>query len=136
MKITKKFLLENNACESGMKYVIKNGYIGLEPIPFIKKLILENKLQWANWLVVRVMNRNQKIMYAVYAAKQVIDIFEKKYPNDKRPRQAIEMAIKCIKNNTEKNRSNAAAADAAYAAAYAGAVMMKILNYGLKLLKK
>jgi len=46
----------------------------------------------------------------VYAAEQVIDIYEKKYPNDKRPRNAIEAAKKCI------GLKGAAARDAAGAA--------------------
>jgi hypothetical protein len=55
---------------------------------------------------------------AIYAAELVIDIYEKQYPNDKRPREAIEAAKKVLEKDTKKNRDAAdAAADAAYAAA-------------------
>jgi hypothetical protein len=128
------------------------------------------------------MKRKQYLKYAVYAARQVLNIYEKEYPNDDRPRKAIEAAKKCIKNDTEKNRdaayaayaaaaaaaaaasyaayaasAAAAASDAAYAAnaaasadaayaSYAAAdyaaayarknMKIKILNYGIKLLKE
>ena len=89
------------------------------------------------------------VSYAVYAAEQVIDIYEKKCPNDKRPRKAIEAAKACIKNPSAKNKEAAAraagaaaraaeaAARAAGAAAGAAAAAMqeKILRYGIRLLE-
>ena len=79
--------------------------------------------RWANWLLTRVFNREQKIQYAVFAAEQAIDIYEKKYPTDKRPRAAIEAAKKCITDKSAAAAAYAAAAAAAYAAdaAYAAA---------------
>ena len=56
------------------------------------------------------------VQYAVFAAEQVIDLFEQKYPDDKRPREAIEAAKKCIDDPSEKNKVAAAAYTAAYAA--------------------
>ena len=76
-------------------------------------MIKQEKFSWANWLIVRLLNRQNKIKYAINAALSVIDEFEKQYPDDKRPREAIEAAKKCIKNNTTENRN------AAYAAASA-----------------
>jgi len=58
------------------------------------------------------------VKLAVYAAELVIDIYEKQYPNDKRPRNAIEAAKKYLKKPT---KANAYAADAAANAAYAAA---------------
>jgi hypothetical protein len=54
------------------------------------------------------------VKYAVFAAEQVIDIFEKKYPDDKRPRKAIEVTKKYIEN---PSAANAEAAYNAYVAA-------------------
>jgi hypothetical protein len=141
-----------------------------------------DKLDWANWLIVRIMTYKQYVSYAVFSAESVLDIYEKKYPNDNRPRKAIEAAKLCVKSPTKKNKDAAdaaanaasaaasaaanaayaayaasaaantantayaadaaayaasAAASAAYAADAADAEMkIKILNYGLKLLKK
>ena len=99
----------------------------------------EYRLDWANWLIVRIMTRPQYLQYAIYSAEQVIGIFEKKYPNDKRPRMAIEAVKKVLKKDTEKNRAHAAnAAYAANTAAYAVAknkMKIKILKFGIKLLE-
>ena len=58
---------------------------------------------------------------AIYAAELVIDHYEKEYPNDKRPRQAIEAAKAYLANPTNANAYAAAnaAANAANAAANA-----------------
>jgi hypothetical protein len=50
-----------------------------KPIKLLDLLIKEYKLDWANWLIVRVMKYKQYLNYTVYAAEQVIDIYEKKY---------------------------------------------------------
>jgi hypothetical protein len=161
MKITSDFLTEKKACSEGFVWVTENKLIGLESVRLLKRLIESNKLDWANWLIVRVMERKQYLAYAIFAAEQVLDTYEKKYPYDKRPRLAIEAAKKVLENDIEKNRADAyadayaAAAAAAYAAAadadayaaaadaYAAAaaaarkkMKLKILNYGIKLLEK
>ena len=73
-------------------------------------------LDWANWLVVRLMTHEQQIAYAIFAAEQVIGIYEAKYPDDTRPRDAIQAAKAYLKEPTKANKADAAA-DAAYAAA-------------------
>ena len=124
MQIKKEWLIEKKACNEGVVWFCNqketNGLV------VVKKLIAEDKLDWANWLIVRIMNYKQRVSYAVFAAECVVDIYEQRYPNDDRPRKAIEAA----------NAANAANA-AAYAAAYAANAAMKnrILKYGLKLLK-
>ena len=133
MIITTEFLKEKSACAEGFRYVSENGFIGLEAIPFIERLIehkelvtaatagKEDALKWGNWLIVRVMERKQYLQYAIFVAEQVIDIFEKKYPNDKRPRAAIEAVKEYLKNPNRKNASAAASASAAAASASAAA---------------
>ena len=117
MKITKKFLKEKNACRSGYEWWVSNCE-GLSNQDQIKKLA-EHRNDWANWLLVRVLPYKQRVMYAVFAAEQVIDIYEKKYPDNKKPRLAIEAAKKCIEDPSVKNKKSAAySADAAaYSAA-------------------
>ena len=138
MKITLKFLENKNACQEGIDWAIKNNLIGLDGASVVKKLIKQDKLDWANWLIVRVMKRKQQIQYAIYAAEQVLDIFEKEYPDDKRPREAIGAAKKVLKNDTKENRE--AAASVAFVASAASIdeqeMKIKILNYGIKLLTK
>jgi hypothetical protein len=111
-----------------------------DSLTVLESLISDDELSWANWLIVRVMERKQCLAYAIFSAEQVLDIFEKRHPEDKRPRKAVEAARAVLKNDTPENRAYAAdaadaaadayaaaadaayaAADAAYAAAYADA---------------
>ncbi len=129
MQITEKWLMDKGACLEGRTWFVEQGITEL--IAGIKNLINHDKLQWANWLIVRAMTRKQYLAYAIFAAEQVIDIYERRNPNNKAPRQAIEAAKKVLARDTVKNRKAAAAAAAAdayaaydadaaaYAAAYA-----------------
>ena len=135
-KITDGWIKENNPCSEALKWW---GEKEREPIKILKELIKVKKYVWANWMIVRVMTYNDYVSYAVFAAEQVIDIYEKKYPDDKRPREAIEAAKKCIDDPSKENKEAAWAAGAAtWAAGAAGAaekaMQLKILNYGMKLL--
>ena len=147
MKITQAWLKEQLACPDGYKWAC--GVLKDKPMEAKKfiKITADHRMDWANWVIVRVMDYDQYVSYAVYAAEQVIDIYEKKYPNDKRPRNAIEAAKKCIGLKGAAARDAAGAAEvAAWAAGAACAVgaaraaaekemKIKILNYGLTLLK-
>ena len=155
MNITKEFLRKTGACREGVKWYLSQQET--DGVKVVKKLIEEKRIDWANWLIVRIMTYKQYVSYAVYSAEQVIDIYEKKYPDDKLPRQAIDAAKKCIKSPSLNNKkaAYAAAADAAYAAyaadaaadaayaayaAYAAAarkaMRIKILEYGITLLQE
>ena len=72
------------------------------------------------WVGSAVENR-VRVLFAVLCAESVLHLFEEKYPNDDRPRNAIEAARNYIGTN-EYDAANAAnAANAADAAAYAAA---------------
>ncbi len=57
------------------------------------------------------------VQWAAECAKRVLRHYEDRYPEDKRPREAIQAALKWAKDPTEANRAAdaASAADAAYA---------------------
>lgn len=151
MKITKNFLVKKGGCTEGIYYYDSIKITNLNKI--IQRLISDEKLDWANWILTRSFDKKQNVKYAIFAAMQVIEIYEKKYPNDNRPRQAINAAKKYLKNPSKGNKNAAAdaaayaaeAAYAAYAAAAAAAdaaayaavkneMKIKILQYGLGLL--
>jgi hypothetical protein len=77
------------------------------------------------WLLRKTGNLThvQNVSIAVECAEHVLHIYEAKYPDDKRPRQAIEAAKAWLDNpcDATRNAADAAAyaADAADAAAYA-----------------
>lgn len=90
-------------------------------------------VEWKKW------TKKDSVSLTTYAAELCIDNFEKKYPNDKRPCEAIEAAKKWLKNPTEKNRSAAesaawsaesAAASAAWSAR--SAALKKCHNFVIK----
>jgi hypothetical protein len=78
-------------------------------------------------LTVNSLNPDKRlsVILAVFFAEGVLPIFEKEYPEDKRPREAVEAAKAWIVNpcretaNAAANAANAASAYAAYAAAHA-----------------
>jgi hypothetical protein len=119
--ITLEWLRSQDACEESIKAWHKE--TDHNTFATLNRLIDKNP-KWGNWLICRLMNKKQSVQYAIFAAEQVIDIYEGKYPNDKRPRNAIEAAKAYLKNPSKKTKAYAfaaayAAADAAAAAAYA-----------------
>jgi hypothetical protein len=122
--VTKALLKKIAACDDGTKYAVKS-LLGKSYSDAIRQCIADDQLQWANWGIVRVMDETERVKYAIYAAKQVLKIFEDKYKDDKRPREAIESAERWTRNPSEKNRNAAyatyAASDAANAAVNAAA---------------
>ena len=159
-KLTAKWLKDNDACTDAVAQWEKEG-CEPDPIKVLKRCIKLKHCDWGNWLIVRHMTYKQYVSYAVYAAEQVVDLYEKKYPHDKRPREAIDAAKACIKNPSVKNKEAAAgaaeaawaaraawaawaaraaeAAEAAWAAEAAeaaeAAMQEKILRYGISLLE-
>jgi len=55
--------------------------------------------------VIKILDNNLiSIKWALSCAKHVLHIFEEQYPNDKRPRKAIEAASNWIRDPSEQNR--------------------------------
>jgi hypothetical protein len=116
--ITKTWLKEKGACSDGTQWFIEQKETNA--IKVLNKLVTEKHLDWANWTVTKLLMHKQQIAYAVFAAEQVLDVYERRHTNEKAPRKAIKIAKLVLKQNTAVNRSAAnAAANAANAAAYA-----------------
>ena len=118
-KITAKWLTKLDACCSDEEKKEAEAIGDIKKI--IDKLIKADRLDDANWLITRYMKKMQRVEYAIFAARQVLHIFEEKYPGDNSPRLAIEAAEKYLKSPTRKNKAAAADAYAAAADAYAAA---------------
>jgi hypothetical protein len=86
-------------------------------------------LDWSNWTIrentyKKLIEEGKKPLVVLQisdVAEMALQEFESRYPNDARPRQAIQAARRWAKEPTEENRTAAAAAYAAYTAAYAAA---------------
>lgn len=81
-----------------------------------------DKSCWREQRVVKAYKWTKKdsLKLAIFSAELVLKNYEDKYPNDPRPRQAIEAAKKVLFRDTEKNRS--AARSAAWSAASAAEI--------------
>ena len=113
MKITTEFLKSLNACQSGINLVAT--YPDKDHEAVIRRLVADDHWCYANWLLPRLMDYRGYVSYAVYAAELVLPIWEKKYPDDKRPHKAIEAMKRCIDDPSDENKA-AAARSAAWAA--------------------
>jgi hypothetical protein len=109
MKLNRQWFKDNNACTDSYQWIcaLINTNESLEDISIIEQLIKEDRLNWANWTICRIFTYEQKIKYAIFAAEQVIDIYEKKYPNNDSPRKAIIAAKTYLESPTEKNKKAA-----------------------------
>ena len=86
-----------------------------------KSIKEKDKECWSDMRIIRAWKWQKKdsIALAIFSAELCLDNFEKVYPDDKRPREAIEAAKKYLDNPTEENRSAAwsAAQSAVWSAA-------------------
>src|SRR3990167_9369740 len=71
-----------------------------------KKLDDEDKTCNESMKIVKAWKwtRKDSLSLVIYAAEKVLSNFEKEFPNDKRPREAIEAAKKVLFKDTKKNR--------------------------------
>ena len=85
----------------------------------------DDKEVWETMRVIKAYRWTKKdsVSLAVFAARLCLDNFERAYPNDKRPREAIEAAERFIKYPTRSNKEAAesAARSAAWSAARSAA---------------
>ena len=141
MKLTKEKLFKMSACEEGMTWYSANGSDTVEQT--VEQIMADNRFDYANWLLCNIISHDNKIKYAIFCAKLVLENYEKKYPDNLAPRKAIEAAENYLKDKTEFNKiaadSAASAADSAASAAYRAAdraIKTKIIDYGLTLLEQ
>ena len=75
----------------------------------------KDKEVWSEMRVVKTYKWTKKdsLKLAIFSAELCIENFEKEFPNDDRPRKAIEAAKLVLKSDTAKNRSTAESAASA-----------------------
>ena len=100
-------------------------------IEIIEFAIKERKYELANWLITKQLNLKQKVQYAIYGAELDISTYEKRYPNDKNPREGLESLKKFMDKPSPKNKDILIQASLrAYASAYR-CTDEKFKNYAL-----
>ena len=126
MKVTTEIIKNLNPCIDRLEHYLEHysDFDGtIEDFLALEMLTHNDKI----WVSVRLMSKEQRVKFSILCAKSVLHIFEEKYPEDKRPRLAIEAAEKWLLDPSAAN-----ATDAAYAALYAGLPMMKRLLLNLR----
>ena len=150
-KVTREWLIKEDACDSGVKYydTLKTE----DTADILERCAVDQEFSHARWLIMRVLSKTKQIQYAVFCAEQVLHLFEENYPDDNRPRLAIEAAKAVIADPSNDNKKAAAyssayadaaarAADAAaYAAAYAAdaaayAACVEQIKYAANLIRE
>ena len=140
MTINKSVIAKLNPCSDRFdNYVNHYGerdftvrqFMGLKNITHADKL----------WVAFRLLPKGQIPKAATDMAELVLHVYEAKYPNDKRPREAIEAVRSGDKERAKKAAyaaayAAAAAADTAYAAAAANAAAKAAGKDGKKAMQK
>lgn len=116
----------HNPCESGWKKLTKNlGGIrkyGKDTPVTLLQILDSNGLNDALWALRACNDERFARLLACDYAEHILHIFESRYPDDKRPRRAIEVSRRCADGLATEDELNAArdaaraARDAAWAA--------------------
>ena len=135
---TKEYITDNKGCYS-YEQVNNLSFINKESISLLEIIESEMPLKDKYWWFFKKCDLplTDKQQLSIQLAEIVLEIYEAKYPNDKRPREAIQAAKDYLAgtislNNLREKRYAAAyaAADAAaYAAAYAYAAYADAYAY-------
>lgn len=106
MKIDYKIIKALDPCEDRfdnyMKHYKKfNG--NLEDFIFLDKITYSDKV----WVVTRLFTKEQNVAWSLKCAESCLSNFESVYPDDKRPRKALEAVQKYLNNPCVKTQSAA-----------------------------
>ena len=115
-KVTGELEMCENGFHASERIIDSMHHIAMECLAKVEvrgdHLEQSNKQCWEEMRIVKAWNWEKKdsVSLAIYATSLVLKNFEKVYPNDKRPRQAIQSARKWLKYPTEENRLAAGSA--------------------------
>jgi len=112
MMFNDSWVEEKKPCKEGLAFL--NKQTDKSAVSVINALVVAKHYDWADWALTRSFTKRQNVVFAIYAAEQVIDIFEKEVPGEERPRASIETAKRWLKGEATEAECKAAA-DAAYA---------------------
>lgn len=106
MKITLNKLKKLEPCEDRL-----NNFLQYYPKFFgsLKQFIELENITYNDkvWAATKLFTKKQNVKWVILCAESVLYNFESVYPNNKRPRKAIEAAKKYLKNPSGKNKSAA-----------------------------
>lgn len=101
-------LKKRGACNEGLDY-LKTLEIE-EPEEIFQHYLKEKKYQELAYGIAFLMTKKQRVKWSIFSAESCLENYEKAFPNDDRPRLAIEATKEYLKNPCEKTRSAAGSA--------------------------
>jgi hypothetical protein len=121
MKINLETIQKLNPCQDRLDNY-KNHYntsdFTLEEFLKLNKIAYSDKV----WVITKLFTKKQNTLWSIKCAESVLHLFENKYPEDKRPRNAIEAAkLWTLKQNSSAESTAWSAAWSAAEAATAAA---------------
>ena len=105
--LTSAHLEKFHACREDIIWFKSAFPDGGSPSDCLDAAIAAGKHEYANWMMVMLLNRKDKLRYAVFAAELALKKHEKPYPKDKLFKTCIKAAKAVIKSDTKKNREAA-----------------------------
>ena len=107
-----KWMEKKDACTSGIEWFKEHGKRSMKAT--MLELAIQEEFSNLGWLIEKALqNKKEAVTLAIFSASRCIQAFEKEYPNDDRPRKAIEAAQAWLDDPTEENRSAAKSAESA-----------------------
>jgi hypothetical protein len=103
------------ACREGKNWLVDHWPAERSEWTITEALEAGCEISHAAWLAARVSPAYLRavVVWAADCAERVLPVFEGRYPDDKRPRAAIEATRRCIDDPSADNRQSIAAAYAA-----------------------
>jgi len=137
MLITKQWLEEKMALPNDIAWFCEQKESNGTEV--LKKLFAEDRLDFAHWLIVRIMSHEQYVCYALFAAKTEIDSYLLASRSNYNVIRAIRAALYVMSHSISDNPNNNCAAEMIYSVlgyleAYDFISRKKILEYGISLL--
>ena len=107
MRITNEYVKSFNPCTDRFDNYVKhypNSDLSIVEFLKLENITYEDKI----WVWKNLATINEAAIFGLKCAEGVLNIFEKEYPADDRPRKAIEAARLYIKEPTKENKEAAA----------------------------
>src|SRR5665213_2770076 len=117
----------NNGFHASEKPLDAMGYVNCEIMAKVevrgKSIKQEDKQAWTEMRIVKAYEwkKQDSVALSIFAAELCIRNFERVYPDDKRPREAIEAAKEWLRNPTSVSESAAESAASAARSAWSAA---------------
>ncbi len=104
-KVTREWLIANNACTAGLQFVRIMRLVDTDEIYFINKLIDYDHVGWASWLLARRLSYIKSLKLIRHMINDVLLVIN--IEENKDLEKVLLILDQCIKRNCPENRKKA-----------------------------